>query len=234
MKTALARELLILLLLLLGLSLPGGGQTSSPKALAQMPANARQLIAIKVTGSKRFTEAAIAAASGLQMGAPVTDDDFKKAARRLGDMGIFTEVAYTYSYSFAGTKLELHVSDGDKFVPARFEDFVWFSDDELRRRIKEHVPLFDGELPLSGRLPDEVSDVLQAMLVENAISGHVEYARTGKSDQPVEAISYSVADEVIRVRNIEFTGAGEAEIPALEEAAQRLPGRQYSRSRLNL
>jgi outer membrane protein assembly factor BamA len=234
MKTALSRVLRILLLLGLSSPLPGVGQTSSQKALAQMPANARQLVAIKVTGSKRFTEAAIAAASGLQMGAPVTDDDFKKAARRLSDMGVFTEIAYTYSYSFAGTKLELHVTDGEKFVPARFEDFVWFSDDELRHRIKEHVPLFDGELPLSGRLADEVSDVLQAMLVENAISGHVDYARTGKPEQPPDAIRYSVSDVLIRVRKIEFTGAGEVEIPALEEAAQRLPERQYSRSRLNL
>jgi hypothetical protein len=41
------------------------------KPLAQMPASARQLIAIKVVGSKRFPEAAIAAATGLQMGTAV-------------------------------------------------------------------------------------------------------------------------------------------------------------------
>ena len=112
-----------------------------------MPASARQLIAIKVTGSKRYPEEAIAAATGLQMGAAVNDDDFKKAARRLGDTGVFTDIAYTFSYSSAGTKLELHVTDAAKFVPARFEDFVWFSDAELRQRIKQHAPLFDGELP---------------------------------------------------------------------------------------
>jgi outer membrane protein assembly factor BamA len=232
MKTAVSK--LLLVLLLLGPTLPAVGRTPSQKAQAQIPANARQLIAIKVSGSKRFPEADIAAATGLQLGAPVTDDDFKKAARRLSDMGVFTEIAYSYSYSFAGTRLELHVTDGEKFVPARFEDFVWFSDDELRRRIKQHVPLFDGELPLSGRLADEVSDVLQAMLVENAIPGHVDYVRASKPDQPPDAISYSVADVLIRVRKIEFPGAGAEELPALEEAAQSLPGRQYSRSRLNL
>ena len=134
----------------------------------------------------------------------------------------------------AGTKLELHVADVDKFVPAHFEDFVWFSDDELRRRIKEHVPLFDGELPLSGRMPDEVSDVLQAMLVEGAIPGHVDYVRAGKPDGAVESINYHVSEVLIRVRNIEFTGAGEAELPALEAAAEKLPDREYSRARLNL
>ena len=199
-----------------------------------MPASARQLIAIKVTGSKRFPEAAVAAATGLQMGAAVNDDDFKKAARRLGDMGVFTEIGYNYSYSSAGTKLELHVTDADKFIPARFEDFVWFSDTELLKRIKEHSPLFDGELPLFGRLADEVSDVLQAMLVENAIPGHVEYLRTGKAGGPVESINYHVNDVLIQVRHIEFSGAAEADVPALEAAGERLPEHEYSRSRLEL
>jgi outer membrane protein insertion porin family len=229
-----ANSRLLPLLLLAALCLPGLGQgASSQKPLSQMPATARQLIAIKVTGSKRFPEEAIAAASGLQMGAVVSDDDFKKAARRLGDMGVFTDIAYSFSYSSAGTKLELHVTDAGKFVPAHFEDFVWFTDEELRKRIKEHAPLFDGELPLFGRLADEVSDVLQAMLVEHSIPGHVEYQRVGKQDGPVESISYHVNDVLIEVRNIEFIGAAAADVPALEAAGRRLPQHEYSRSRLN-
>src|SRR6202140_4774787 len=202
-----ATSRVLYLLLFAALCLPCLGQgASSQKPLSQMPASARQLIAIKVTGSKRFPEQAVAAATGLQMGTAVNDDDFKKAARRLGDMGVFTDIAYNYTYSSAGTKLELHVTDAAKFVPARFEDFVWFSDAELRKRIQEHAPLFDGELPLFGRLADEVSDVLQAMLVENSIPGHVEYLRAGKPDGPIDTINYHVGDVLIQVRNIEFTG----------------------------
>ncbi len=223
----------LLLLVLLAPCLPAIGQ-STQKPLSQMPASARQLIAIKVTGSKRFSEEAVAAASGLQIGSPVTDDDFKRASRRLGDMGVFTEIAYSFSYASAGTKVEFHVTDAEKFVPAHFEDFVWFSDAELRHRIKEHAPLFDGDLPLSGRLAAEVSDVLQAMLVENTIPGHVDYVRTGKPDGPVESITYKVSDVLIQIRNIEFTGASADELSALEAAAKRMPDREYSRSRLTL
>jgi outer membrane protein assembly factor BamA len=211
-----------------------GQGSPTPKPLAQMPSSARQLIAIKVTGSKRFPEAAIVAATGLQLGTVADDDDFKKAARRLGDTGVFTDIGYKFSYSSAGTKLELQVSDAPKFVPARFEDFVWFSDDELLRRIKEHDPLFDGELPLSGRLADHVSDVLQAMLVERGIAGNVEAVRFGKGDGPVEAILYKVSDVLIQVRNVEFAGAAPAEVPALKAAAKRLPDNEYSRSRLEV
>ena len=235
MTKAIPRLLLLLCTLLAGLCLPAIGQgTTSQKPLSQMPASASQLIAIKVTGSKRFPEAAIAAATGLQMGTEVNDDDFKKAARRLGDMGVFTDIAYNYSYSSAGTKLELHVTDADRFVPAHFEDFVWFSDAELMKRIQEHSPLFNGELPLFGRLADEVSDVLQAMLVENSIPGHVEYLRTGKPGGAVESINYHVNDVLIEVRHIEFAGAAPADVPALEAAGERFPDHEYSRTRLNL
>jgi outer membrane protein assembly factor BamA len=240
MMKAIPRLLLPLILLLLiiviaGLCLPGMGQgAATQKSLSQMPASARQLIAIKVVGSKRFPEAAVAAATGLQLGTAVTDDDFKKAARRLGDMGVFTEIAYTFSYSSAGTKLELQVKDADKFVTAHFEDFVWFTDAELKQRIQQHSPLFDGQLPISGRLADDVSDVLQAMLVENSIPGHVEYQRAAKADGPIDSINYHVTDVLIQVRKIEFTGAAEAEIPALEAASEKLPDREYSRTRLNL
>jgi outer membrane protein insertion porin family len=218
----------ILLLLCLGSSVSAAVQTQKP--ISQMPASARQLIGVKVTGSKRFAGQDIVAATGLQLGTPVNEDDFKRAARRLGDTGVFTDITYSYSYSSAGTKLEFHVVDADKFVPVRFEDFVWFSDADLLHRIKEHAPLFDGELPLSGRLPEEVSDVLQAMLVEKSIPGHVEYERVGKSDGPVQAILYRVADVLIQIRDVEFVGAGEAELPALTAASKRVFEREYSRT----
>ncbi len=224
-----------LLLLLLVSSAPvlGWGQSSAQKPIDQMPASARQLIAIKVTGSKRYSEDAIAATTGLQLNTAVGEDDFKKASRRLGDTGAFSEIAYSYSFTLAGTKLELRVTDADKFVPALFEDFVWFSDAEILNRLKQHVPLFNGELPISGRMADEVSDVLQAMLVENAIPGHVNYVRNGKPDEPVQSIQYNVSDVLIRVRNLEFTGVAAADLPALQAAAQAFSGREYSRTRLD-
>src|SRR5271168_4033696 len=165
--------------------------TISASAPAQ-PTNYK-LIAVKVTGSKRFTQEEVAAASGLPVGTIAHEADFKKAARQLGESGAFGSIAFTYTYSSAGTKLEFQVTDADKFVPARFADFVWFTDEELFRKVHEHVPLFKGELPTNGRLPDQVSDVLQALLVENGIPGIVQYARTEGKDERLESIDYSVA-----------------------------------------
>ena len=206
---------------------------SAGKSFDHLSAAMRQLISVTATGSKRYQENDIVAASGLQLGTTVVEDDFKKAARRLGDLGVFADVAYNFSYSSAGTKLALQVTDNEKFVPVRFEDFVWFSDEELMKRIKERAPMFNGEVPLSGGLVDRVSDVLQALLVENAIPGNVEYERAGKSSGPVDSIVFRVSEVVIQIRNVEFTGADQAELAALKEAARRVFDREYSRSVLH-
>src|SRR5580693_8130737 len=162
-----------------------------PAAAQVQPPTSYKLIAVKVTGSKRFTQEDVAAASGLPIGTIAHEEDFKKAARQLGETGAFGDITYTYSYSSAGTKLVFHVTDADKFVPARFADFVWFSDEELLHKLHERIPLFNGELPTNGRMPDQISDVLQAMLVENGVPGHVEYQRTNGKDDRIESIAYN-------------------------------------------
>jgi outer membrane protein insertion porin family len=199
----------------------------TPSGASSVPPSAHKLIEVKAAGSKRFTQEQISAASGLPLGATVGDEEFRKAARQLGESGAFTAVSYHFTYSSAGTKLVLEVTDADKFVPAHFADFVWFPDQELRQKLRERVPLFTGELPTSGRLPDQVSDILQAMLVESGIPGHVEYLRSTDKGGHLEAIDYTVANIVIRIHSVEFPGAGAGELAELRSAAEKLAGRDY-------
>jgi outer membrane protein assembly factor BamA len=207
-------------------------QTQSPAGTATqpMPPTAYKLIAVKVTGSKRFTPEEVAAASGLPVGTIAHEEDFKKAARQLGESGAFSDIAYTFSYSSAGTKLEFQVTDAGKFVPVHFTDFVWFTDEELLQKVHERIPLFKGELPTTGRLPDQVSDVLQAILVENRIPGQVEYARNNGKSEQIESIDYNVAGVSIRIHHVEFIGSGASELPLLQTAAEKLLDREYSRT----
>ena len=202
-------------------------QTQSP-ASQPLPPTAYKLISVAVTGSKRFTSDEVALASGLPVGPIAHEEDFKKAARQLGESGAFSDINFTYTYSAAGTKLEFHVTDADKFVPAHFIDFVWFTEDQLRLEIHERVPLFDGDLPVNGRLTGEVSDVLQAMLVEKGIPGDVQLQRSAdKNGQPL-SFDYTVTGVSIRIHHTEFPGAGASELPLLEAAAERLTDREYS------
>lgn len=207
---------------------PMPAQVASPNPKSN-PASFK-LISVKATGSKRFTQQEIATASGLPVGTVAHEEDFQKAARQLGETGAFSNIDYHYSYLGEGTVLEFRVADADKFVPARFTDFVWYSDQQLLHTLHDRVPLFDGELPTSGRLAGQVSDVLQALLVENAVPGQVEYVRNEGKNGKLESIDYNVVGVSIRIHNADFPGAGSGELTALDSAAERLVGREYSRA----
>lgn len=208
-------------------------QVRSPSAVRPIPPGDARLIEIKVVGSKRFTQDEVAAASGLLLGGNVDDEQFRKAARQLGESGVFNDISYSFTFSSAGTRLTFQVTDADKFVPAHFADFVWFTDPALVQKVHERVPLFAGELPATGRLPDQVSDVLQAILVENGNPGHVEYVRTPSQNGQLASVDFSVANVTIRIHRIDFPGAEGAQLKILEAAAEKLAGRDYSTTLVN-
>jgi outer membrane protein assembly factor BamA len=206
---------------------PGSGQAA--------PVLAYKLIELKVTGTQRYTEKEILPASGLVLGQNVVEADFKEAARRLGNTGLFSDVAYSFSYSSAGTKVEFQLTDVDdsKLVPAHFENFVWFTDEQLLAQLKQHVPLFRDRIPVSGTMPDDVEQALQAVIDEKQIPARVDYLRESPQEGgSLIAIAYKVVALEIRIRNIEFPGATPDLLPGLTAAARKLAGAEYLRSPL--
>ncbi len=220
----------VLCLSLLLSAAAGQKQSTSSKA-----ATAYKLIALKVTGTARYTDKEILAASGLQIGQNAADGDFKEAVQRLGESGLFSNVVYSYSSSSAGTKLDLQLADADKskLAPAQFENFVWFTDDELRTAVQRSVPLFKRLLPLTGNLPDRVSEALQAILSEKQFPGRVDFLRSAEeSNGALNAIVYRVEEVTIRIRSVEFPGASPEQTTLLTNAGRRLAGAEYGRSSL--
>jgi len=209
---------------------PASAQTPRKLTPKELPPSAFKLVSVKATGTKRYKSEEIVAASGLQLGQTVSEDDFKKAARLLGETGAFGDVLYSFQYSADGTKLELQVQDAEKFVPASFDNLVWFSDQELFDQLHAQVPLFQGQLPVAGDLADQVSNALQGLLIARNVQGRVDYLRAAHEDGPVEAIVFSVTGPQIHIRNIAFAGAGESELPLLESAARKLQGADFLRS----
>ncbi len=205
-------------------------QTPRKLAPKDLPPSAFKLISIKVAGTKRYKPEDVIAATGLELQQTVSEDDFKKAARTLGLTGAFSDVLYSFQYSPEGTKLELQVQDTERFVPVRFDNLVWFSDQELLDQIHAQVPLFRGQLPVTGDLADEVSNALQGLLIARKVPGRADYLRAAKEDGPIEAFVFSVTGPQIQVGNVTFSGAGAAELPLLEVAARRLEGSDFVRS----
>lgn len=204
-------------------------QKAAPR---ELPPSAYRLTAMTVTGSKRYTPEQIIAATGLRLGQTVSEDDFRIACEHLGDTGAFGDIAYNFKYSPEGTTLDLQIIDSNQLVPARFDNFVWLSDQELLRQLQERVPLFTGQLPVSGNLADQVSDALQGLLIEARINGRVDYLRSGPLEEAIDSVVFSVSGQNIRVANVEFVGAGPGELPLLHKAALPMRGVAYLRSTL--
>jgi outer membrane protein assembly factor BamA len=199
------------------------------------PLEATKLVGLKVTGTTRYADKEILAASGLQLGQNAADGDFREAARRLGDSGLFSDVVYSYTSSGAGVKLELQLSDTDKskLVPANFDNFVWFTDAELRTALQSRVPLFKQLLPITGNLPDRVSEALQVLFSEKQIPGRVDYLREGDQEGgPLHGIEYRVEEVSIKIHGVEFPGASPEQATLLGTAARRVLGAEYGRTSL--
>jgi outer membrane protein assembly factor BamA len=223
-------KFVLVLALAVGMSHAQNAHKTAPK-----PAESNHtLISIHVSGSQRFSPEEIIATTALKVGDVATEDDFKKVTQDLGETGMFTDVSYSYSYSRAGTKLELHLADSDKLVPARFENFVWFSDSDLISKVHEREPLFNGQVPVGGSLADHISDALQSLLLKHSLSARAEYTREGAGPNgPIDAINFRAAGVNIHIRNISFPSAPADQVPPLDSAAKKLEGRDYLRSEVN-
>jgi outer membrane protein assembly factor BamA len=202
-------------------------------ASAQTAGKARlsyKLLSVHVKGLNHYKEDQVVQAAGLHLGQMTAEDDFKHAVEKLGETGVFNDVAYSYQYSTAGCSLEFQVTENDKLAPIVFDNFVWFSDEELFSLLRTRLPLFEDRLPLGGNLSDQVADALNAILREKQITGEAEYIRSAEMNGPVDTYVYKVNLHPVIVRNLAFPGAAAAELPALDAAAKPLSGKDYLRT----
>lgn len=191
-----------------------------------------KLVALKATGTKRYTDKEILGATGLQIGQNAADGDFREAAQILGNSGMFGDVVYSYTSSGSGIKVEFQLTDIDpsKLVPAHFDNFVWFTDDELSAELRRRVPLFQQLLPVTGNLTDRVSEALQSLFTEKHIPGRINYLRQGdENGGALHGIDYRVEEVSIRVHGLEFPGASPEQAALLTTAAHRVVGAEYAR-----
>ncbi len=191
---------------------------------------ASRLAGVTAVGSERFTEAEIALASGLVLGSEIDQDSVKAAAKKLAGTGVFAEVNYLYKPSAEGAEVEFRVSDGKKLAPARFENFVWFSDRELQDELTARVPLFHGDLATAGTLEDDVRRALSAMLKEKDLPGTVRGSLVGGEKEGIAAVQFRIEGVNIRFRGFVFPGARGIDAASLQQAVKPLVGTAYDQS----
>jgi hypothetical protein len=63
--------------------------------------------------------------------------------------------------------------------PVVFDNFIWFSDEELTTTVKRVLPSFAGSVPDTGNTTELIRQSLQDLLVSHKRPGTVEYSLTG-------------------------------------------------------
>jgi len=189
-----------------------------------------KLTGIRIVGSQRFSEAEIIKGSGLAVGMSLWARNLQEATNRLLATGVFADVKYRYYIRGSAMKAEFQVVDAANFLPCSFENFVWFSDEELLKELRSRVPLFTGQVPATGNLAERVAVSLQDLLASRKIAGQVRFmplARLGRSDAMLQ---FEIEGPVISIYRTEFEGVRQIDVSLLDEASRFLIGKAYGRS----
>lgn len=133
------------------------------------------LAKIEATGLQRYTQELVIAESGLKVGQQVDIPMLNSATERLRNSGLFSKVGSSYRYNDNQLELTLKAEEAVWNLPVIFDNFIWFSDEELIQAIAAEVPTFAGMAPKSGGVITRISKVLERLLQERKIAGQIDY-----------------------------------------------------------
>ena len=197
-------------------------------ATPQAQTSALKLAAIHATGQKRYSEAQVVAATGLQTGQVFDPNALNAAADRLGRSGAFEEVQFRYHPEGGQMAVEFTVKEAPKFHRCAFDNFVWFSAQELEDHLRKEVPLYDVLAPESGDLLNEIVVSLQRLLQSHGITAQVEHTQYGKLGSPDWEHLFTATGPSLKIQSVQFQGANGMEEAVLHHEALQLVGRSFS------
>lgn len=220
---ALAPRLFIVSLFALALCLPASAQ--QPQGAAQ----AIKLDRIEFKGLEHVSEADALAKSGLQAGQTVTIDDIEAASDRLLQSGLFQNLSYQVKGKADKAVLTFTVVEPKGGLPVAFDNFIWFTDDELKQAVKSKVPAYDG-VTAPDVATEPIRKALEDLLRERKIEGTVEYNLSSDvSGRKVEHM-FSVKGGALRVCKMNYVGARALTEEALVQKSGGIFDNDYSRS----
>jgi outer membrane protein insertion porin family len=203
---------------------------SVPITMAQTASQSSyRLASLKFTGLKRFSESQARKATGLQVGDSVTQAQLAAAVDKLSKSGAFENVSFRYSTDRNALNVDFQVTEVSKLLSCEFDNFVWFSDAELDKTLRNRVSFYAGGVPESGTTAEDVRVALRDVIRANGVAGDVTAIPSVLGlGQPVSAFVYSVTGVAMPIRSVRFAGAEAIPPSNLEAASSPIIGRDYS------
>ena len=198
--------------------------------LVSPPAEAQKgkLSKVEFKGSSRYPAEQVAAAIGLQLGENIGRDELQAAADRLVQLGPFKSVRYRFSSRGEDVTVEFEVEEAPLY-PVSFDNFPWFTDEELIQGLKEAVPFFNGVAPDGGAMIEQMKATLQQMLEQRGIRAQVEAVLIGRPGEDGMMQQFRVARATLKIGSVEFGHALPSEAPRVRQTLDTLVGKPFSR-----
>ena len=204
-------------------------------AQQQPPAGKFKVSRIEWAGLQRLKEEELVAASGLRAGEPADVAALDAAAERLLASGLVTRVEYRLREAGGSAAVTFDVAEAkrDADIPVAFDNFVWFTREELIAAVRKELPAFDGKAPETNSAVAGVTRALERLLAERKIAGEVDYL-------PQASITGGEAKHVFSVRGVglpvcavRFPGAQAITEGELAEHSRQVLGTDYSQEMMS-
>jgi len=182
---------------------------------------------IQIVGLKRLTTDQVIALSGLQTGQAVDATVLDAASAKLLQSGLFRRLGYRVRSANGAATVTFDVEESAVNLPVVFENFVWFSDEELAEAIRKDVPYFNGTAPANGDTTDKIAASLQRLIQSRNITGQVEYLPYVSKDK--QELVFSVKGAHVPICSLHFPGATAVSEADLIKTSRELLNSEYSR-----
>jgi outer membrane protein insertion porin family len=190
--------------------------------------SARKIAGIETEGLQALTAETVIATAGLKIGQTFSVEAIDAAAERLVKSGLFKRVAYRTRNTGGNVTITFQLEEiKGQSSPVVFDNFIWFSDEELAAAIKREVPSFNGSAPDAGNTNEAIKQALQNLLTERKLPGQVEYNLTEHEHM------FRVEGVPMTICTLHFPGAQSVPEQKLIEATRSSMERQYSRQSAN-
>lgn len=204
---------------------------AAPGIYGQQPATTKpmRLTKIEVSGLQRYSQDQVIAASGLQVGQVIDVAALDAAAQRLIDTGLFKKLGYQYRATGDQAVVTFQVVEEKGSIPVVFDNFVWFSDEEILSAVRREVPAFDGTAPEAGGVLDSIRAALTRLLQERKIPGQIEYTPSADPSGGGQEHVFSVKGVKLPICTLRFAGAAVVQEDELIKNSKPLLQDEYSR-----
>jgi outer membrane protein assembly factor BamA len=183
---------------------------------------------VHASGSHRYSDAQISTTARLKPGDPVDHDKLQEIADRLAQLGVFSRVNFRFTAKDGKATVTFELQDAAT-VPVMFENFPWFTDQELSEEIRRAVPLFDGSAPSGGSLLDQITEALSAKLASRGIKANVEHALVAQPSSDGEIMQFRQDGPIFTVSSVQFNDWLAQNSEKLHDRVSDLVGKTFSR-----